>query len=665
VPGPGQDLLEESAEDLFEHAPCGYLSSAPDGTVLKVNQTFLRWTGYAREELVGVRRLPDLLAPGDRIYFETHLAPLLRMQGSVREIAVEIVRAGGDRLPALVNADLRLDAAGRPAVIRTTVFDATDRRSYERELLQARERERAARERVERLQRLTAALAEPSDAHAVAQVLLDEVAGGPEVDAARLVLGTPGEPGTPAWRPSGQEPPAAASARALEVPLRADGRALGVLTVWLGSADEPTGEQRAFFEACAAQAAQAIERSELQALARAAARRAAFLARAGGVMDDARGLDERARRLLELVVGEVAEGALLELRSPRAEAMLIEAADPRTRAELQDLGERRPSDPRDAAVARAMQGGEPQLVALGRPGSSLLALGLRGHGGPLGALVLARGDDARWPEDMGFLTELADRVALSLESALLYEQEHEVAATLQQSLLPEPPPSDPRGALAALYRPAVETLEVGGDWHDAFAVAHDRLALVVGDVVGRGLEAATTMGRLQSAARALLLAGMGPAEALMRLDAFAASVPAAELATMVVATVGLDDGETRVACAGHPPPAVFGTGGPPELVWAGRGAPLACAAPGDDRGDTQLVLPPGAGLLLYTDGLVERRDRSYDEGFAALLAELPADPHMSLPAVVERVTARLLGPAGADDDVCVLAFARAEPGPPA
>ena len=92
MPGPGDDLLAESAEDLFEHAPCGYLSSAPDGTILKVNETFLRWTGYAREDLVGVRRLQDLLAPGDRIYFETHLAPLLRMQGSVREIAVEILQ---------------------------------------------------------------------------------------------------------------------------------------------------------------------------------------------------------------------------------------------------------------------------------------------------------------------------------------------------------------------------------------------------------------------------------------------------------------------------------------------------------------------------------------------------------------------------------------------
>ena len=154
-----------------------------------------------------------------------------------------------------------------------------------------------------------------------------------------------------------------------------------------------------------------------------------------------------------------------------------------------------------------------------------------------------------------------------------------MAATLQHSLLPEPPPSDPRGSLAARYLPAVKTLEVGGDWYDAFAVAQDTVALVVGDVVGRGLEAATTMGRLQSASRALLLAGFGPAEALARLDAFAASVPPAQVATMVVATVGLDDGATRIACAATRRPRCSAPVGRPScLVGPRRAAGLR--APG-------------------------------------------------------------------------------------
>jgi sigma-B regulation protein RsbU (phosphoserine phosphatase) len=133
-------LLEDDPEELYDNAPCAYLSTHPDGTILKVNATFLAWTGYDRESLVGLRRFPDLLAPGDRIFHETHVAPLLRMQGHVREIAVEVVCRSGARLPALVNSVLKRDAAGEPMAVRTAVFDATERRAYERELLAARRR---------------------------------------------------------------------------------------------------------------------------------------------------------------------------------------------------------------------------------------------------------------------------------------------------------------------------------------------------------------------------------------------------------------------------------------------------------------------------------------------------------------------------------------------
>jgi PAS domain S-box-containing protein len=131
-------LLNESAEDLYEHAPTAYFSSLLDGTLVRVNTTLLRWTGYAREELVGRRRLHDLLPPGARIYYETHYAPLLQMQGDVREIAVELLRADGSRLPVLMNSTLVRDETGAARIVRTTAFDASERRRYERELLSAR-----------------------------------------------------------------------------------------------------------------------------------------------------------------------------------------------------------------------------------------------------------------------------------------------------------------------------------------------------------------------------------------------------------------------------------------------------------------------------------------------------------------------------------------------
>lgn len=149
-------LADDDAGELYDRAPCGYLSTAPDGTIIKVNQTFLTWTGYSRDELVGRRRFPELLTPGGRIYHETHYAPMLQMQGIAREIALDIVGADGRRLPALVNSVLERDAAGNPGVVRAAVFDATERREYERELLRAKQRaeesERRARELVKTLQ---------------------------------------------------------------------------------------------------------------------------------------------------------------------------------------------------------------------------------------------------------------------------------------------------------------------------------------------------------------------------------------------------------------------------------------------------------------------------------------------------------------------------------
>jgi PAS domain S-box-containing protein len=139
-------VIEESAEDLYDNAPCGYISALPDGTIVKVNQTFLDWTGQRREDLVGRKRFQDLLTAGGRIFHETHYAPLLRMQGAVREIAVDIVCPDGRRLPALINSVVRKDEDGQPLLTRTTVFNATDRKEYERELLRERQRaEQAAK----------------------------------------------------------------------------------------------------------------------------------------------------------------------------------------------------------------------------------------------------------------------------------------------------------------------------------------------------------------------------------------------------------------------------------------------------------------------------------------------------------------------------------------
>jgi sigma-B regulation protein RsbU (phosphoserine phosphatase) len=146
-------LLIDDPETLYEQAPCGYLSTTADGLLVKVNQTFTAMIGQSAADLLGRRSFSDLLTPGGRIYYETHVAPMLAMQGQVREIALDLIRSDGSRLPVLVNAVLARDEHGTPSLIRTAVFDATERRSYEHELLAAKRRAEESEERATTLAR--------------------------------------------------------------------------------------------------------------------------------------------------------------------------------------------------------------------------------------------------------------------------------------------------------------------------------------------------------------------------------------------------------------------------------------------------------------------------------------------------------------------------------
>jgi sigma-B regulation protein RsbU (phosphoserine phosphatase) len=132
------DHIEEDLEDLYENAPCGYVSLLADGRIVKANQTFCRWIGYSPDELIG-KRFHEFLNIAGRIFYETHFAPLLRMQGFFNEVALDIIKRGGEAFPVLVNAAERVSAEGKLQFILLTIFNATDRRRYERELLKARD----------------------------------------------------------------------------------------------------------------------------------------------------------------------------------------------------------------------------------------------------------------------------------------------------------------------------------------------------------------------------------------------------------------------------------------------------------------------------------------------------------------------------------------------
>lgn len=369
------ELLEDTAEDLFEDAPCGYLSTRMDGTIVKVNRTFETWTGLRRDKLLGAVRFSSLLSAGGRIYNETHVMPLLRMQGFVREIAVEIKHADGALLPALINSTVRCDEAGKPRVIRTTIFDASDRRSYEQELLHARRREQ------------------------------------------------------------------------------------------------------------------------------------------------------------------------------------------------------------------------------------------------------------------------------------------QIAEQLQGSMLSGPLPEAPGVEIEVAYRPGVAGLQVGGDWYDAFWLDEgETIGLVIGDVVGRGIEAAATMSQLRSAVRALASTGLGPSDLLSALDRYARRHEVGRMATLIYARLSLSSGELVYACAGHPPPLLARSGGSPSFLWEGRSLPLdAHRTSHRKRLEAVQVLDPGGTVMLYTDGLVEHRRRPLTDGMDELLAEVAAHGDDSAAGLTAAMV-RKLHHAERADDICVLAL---------
>ncbi len=235
------------------------------------------------------------------------------------------------------------------------------------------------------------------------------------------------------------------------------------------------------------------------------------------------------------------------------------------------------------------------------------------------------------------------------------QQIRDVALQLQRSMLAGTVTEGPGFLVETRYRPAVEDLEIGGDWYDAFVLPDRAVVNVsVGDVVGRGISAACAMGQIRSALRAIALSGVGPGRALDLLDAFAEPLPDAHSATVVCAEVDLDDHTVRYACAGHLPPLLVGPDGAVSFLWDGRSTPLAAVSRHAPRIEGEVTLEPCSRLLLYTDGLIERRDRGIDEGLddlARLVSELASLPTREM---VDTLMVVMLEHELIRDDVCVL-----------
>ncbi len=279
--------------------------------------------------------------------------------------------------------------------------------------------------------------------------------------------------------------------------------------------------------------------------------------------------------------------------------------------------------------------------------------------GTVGALAAGFTERATFSsEDRSYLAALAAVTARSMERARRYEEEHEAAQTLQQSLLPRILPRVPWLRLHARYIPAQERTAAGGDWYDAIRVGPDRMALTVGDVVGKGIAAAAIMGQLRSVLDAELRDGATPVQALTRLSRLAADVPAATGTTSAVVLYDRPSGMMRYTCAGQLPPLLIGSEGTCFLEEA-RSVPLGIRDV--ELTEATLRVNPGDMLLLYSDGLVERRDESIDVGLERLLEVAGSLAGESMAALCDELIARMVGE-HTEDDVTLLA-AEFEPRP--
>jgi PAS domain S-box-containing protein len=305
-----------------------------------------------------------------------------------------------------------------------------------------------------------------------------------------------------------------------------------------------------------------------------------------------------------------------------------------------------------ALVAVRRQPAASVAVFPGDEGTSLLAAPLDGTGSSAITAEFPAGRPVG-AELRELFSVLTSHLAQVLAKARDYEQARAVALTLQHAILA--PTELPHG-FAARYTPAVPPLEVGGDWYDVIPLPGQRTGVVAGDCVGRGLPAAAVMGQLRSASQAVLLRAPGPAEALADLDTFASRIPGAECATVFCAILDYAAGTVTYSCAGHPPPVLVTPGGGYRLLDQARSLPLAMLPADWERPQATAALPPGATLMLYTDGLVERRNQPLDKGIDAAAVTVTEYAQDHPDDVADHVMSAMTPAAGWEDDVAVLIY---------
>jgi GAF domain-containing protein/anti-sigma regulatory factor (Ser/Thr protein kinase) len=439
----------------------------------------------------------------------------------------------------------------------------------------------------------------------------------------------------------------------VSVPLRTPAGIHGALHISLREPRELTEGERRLLQSIVSQCALALERSQLyddeQRLREQSERLQRMTARLSNAVTQA--------EVAEVVVDAAVEGSdassahIFAVNEERQVARRLATRGVDTYDEVVEL-----SLEEDSQIARAARRGgwwhdAPDLSGVAESTSVVLPLvsGRRS----VGVLELGWADPiALEPDDQAYLRTLASQGAQALDRARHFESERSIAETLQRSVLPVSLPLLPGVQLAARYLPGTQEVDVGGDWFDAFELTDGRLGLVVGDVVGKGVHAAASMGQLRNALRAISIERLKPPSVLTRLDRLASDALDTSFATVVYGIVDTSTGTLRFSSAGHPPPVVAYPDGRVELLEDGRGLPLGTGL-GSKYRQSVVDLPAGSVVVLYSDGLVERRGHTIDEGLDSLVAAIGSAPKDS-ERMLEHVLEHVVGAERADD-VAILA----------
>ena len=452
------------------------------------------------------------------------------------------------------------------------------------------------------------------------------------------------------------------------------GRCLGVLgMLWDHEPDLSSGDL-ALVATFAQQATEALERVTLLDAERHAREQFEFLAKLGDRVDAQIGLEERVRAFFDLIVPAFADVALVELRADaeidESSSLYVRHLDPDKEPLVRRFRELRRTAITRPSLSRVITSGEAQLLSspleadaenmdaetldvateLQVGSSALLPLIARGH--VFGGVGIGRlhGRTPFTDADFALATELVRRLAVALENARLYERERRIAETLQHSLLPDHVPDVPGIRCWARYLPGTD-LVVGGDFWDVIPLSAGRVLLVVGDVAGRGERAAITMGRLRTVLRASVRQERTPSTLAAALNRFLVE-DEHEMATCVFGILDPADHTLRVASAGHLPILRIDENGAASLVAGATGLPLGVRAYAS-YDEEVVAVAPGDSLVLFTDGLVERRNTSIDDRLEQL-ADVSAAAVMSGSADwCDRIVNEMIG-ARRSDDVALL-----------